>query len=606
MANEPIVSLSEKDKGIKALGDKIVGSWKNLELSVKQNLMLPAPAAVPAVLKQDAEIEATNPILSALDDIKQAVLSLVDRFTDILGIEQNQLDILEKPPEEDVDAAVADAQSTELLKEKVDDTGPGVMRRTWDSLKDKARGMKDNLMGLLKKGAVMGLLAGAFILINKYADEISAALTPVVDGLKRFWTSIKEDIGPLWDTLIDTVKSAFESLSNIIVGLFTLDTGKFMTGIKQLFTEFIPNVISYIGQGITMVVKAIGELFGFDMSFCQDILQFFRDFPENVKKMIENAINFITDTIPTKFNEMKTAVSEWIGQKIDFIKDEFMNAFTFITEDVPAKIGEMKDRIIGGVINMVDKIFSPVRNLMQRMIISTKEFLNSVIDKANVLLPKKWEIPKFDIPPMMSETEIADKAAGITTGDATGAEVEHKKTKTAEGFDGFSKSLDANLKNIEEFMKQTGTHLNMKTSADWFSQGMPNYWFEDHKNGGGYLIAPKNLSTIKDTMESIKAIQGGMGGYLDYSSESFKNGASNIVDPALPPGLQGTNKIDGAGLNAESSKYSGAGSANPKINIISKNQGDTISATKNVSINEEKPVGADTSHLSNTFFKKRK
>ena len=70
-----------------------------------------------------------------------------------------------------------------------------------------------------------------------------------------------------------------------------------------------------------------------------------------------------------------------------------MNAFTFITEDVPAKIGEMKDRIIGGVINMVDKIFSPVRNLMQRMIISTKEFLNSVIDKANVLLPKKWEIP---------------------------------------------------------------------------------------------------------------------------------------------------------------------------------------------------------------------
>ena len=219
MANEPIVSLSEKDKGIKALGDKIVGSWKNLELSVKQNLMLPAPAAVPAVLKQDAEIEATNPILSALDDIKQAVLSLVDRFTDILGIEQNQLDILEKPPEEDVDAAMADAQSTELLKEKDDDTGPGVMRRTWDSLKDKARGMKDNLMGLLKKGAVMGLLAGAFILINKYADEISAALTPVVDGLKRFWTSIKEDIGPLWDTLIDTVKSAFESLSNIIVGL---------------------------------------------------------------------------------------------------------------------------------------------------------------------------------------------------------------------------------------------------------------------------------------------------------------------------------------------------------------------------------------------------
>ena len=43
----------------------------------------------------------------------------------------------------------------------------------------------------------------------------------------------------------------------------------------------------------------------------------------------------------------------------------------------------------------------------------------------------------------------------------------------------------------------------MKTSADYFSQGMPNYWFDDYKTGGGFLIAPKNLSTIKDQIGII-------------------------------------------------------------------------------------------------------
>ena len=78
--------------------------------------------------------------------------------------------------------------------------------------------------------------------------------------------------------------------------------------------------------------------------------------------------------------------------------------------------------------------------------------------------------------------------------------VEHKKTKTAEGFDGFSKSLHANLKNIEEFMKQTGTNLNItRTRSSDTSQS---------NNNGGYSNS-SNVSVTRGTSSSSSNNSGG-------------------------------------------------------------------------------------------------
>ena len=247
----------------------------------------------------------------------------------------------------------------------------------------------------------------------------------------------------------------------------------------------------------------------------------------------------------------------------------------------------MKDKIIDGVINMVDKIFTPIRNLMRDMVYATKVFLNSVIDKANKLLPKKFEIPKFDLLPEVSKEQKL-------------REQEDEQKAPPESILPLSTGID------EDQRKHTG---DIKTAKDFLKEAKSSDFFNKELYGDSIIdrgmvdeVPTKHIKAVLDLEKddlSPEDIN-----FLENELEKRRFDKLKSIG-VLPNVIVPEHITKGATLNADSAAYATAGSSNPKINIISKNQGDTIAATKNITINEEKPVGADTSHLSSTFFRKR-
>lgn len=387
--------LTLKDQSVIEIGKEIgdrVGEFQSAGTAlVPANQMAPAGAVA-------AEVQPMNPfesMMTVLSDIRDGIYSLVDKFSEGVSLQDKALDQQEMA----ADAAALGETEADIEAPGAEDDGDN--RSFMEKAKDKISGLmgQGGFMGLLIKG---GLIAGLLLLakgLQKYGKQIAEAVTPIIDGLKRFFSIMFENIGPLFENAVDMLKDLFGGLIDIFKGLFSGDAGTFFTGVKKLFVDFPIKLVSYLGEAFFGLLEAALGAFGIESEMVTDIKMFFRELPEKISQLFTDIGNFFTVTIPTKVKEISDSITnffdEWL---ITPFKNFFNSIGTFFTETIPNKVTEISDSISAKFTEIKDSIidfamapFRKIKQLMQDLlvgILESVEGLPFIGDKAKALKEK--------------------------------------------------------------------------------------------------------------------------------------------------------------------------------------------------------------------------
>ena len=387
--------LTLKDQSVIEIGKEIgdrVGEFQSAGTAlVPANQMAPAGAVA-------AEVQPMNPfesMMTVLSDIRDGIYSLVDKFSEGVSLQDKALDQQEMA----ADAAALGSTEAEIEAPGAEDDGDN--RSFMEKAKDKVSGLmgQGGFMGLLIKG---GLIAGLLLLakgLQKYGKQIAEAVTPIIDGLKRFFSIMFENIGPLFENAVNMLKDLFGGLIDIFKGLFSGDSATFFSGVKKLFVDFPIKLVSYLGEAFFGLLEAALGAFGIESEMVTDIKLFFRHLPEKISQLFTDIGNFFTVTIPTKVKEISDSITnffdEWL---ITPFKNFFNSIGTFFTETIPNKVTEISDSISAKFTEIKDSIidfamapFRKIKQLMQDLlvgILESVEGLPFIGDKAKALKEK--------------------------------------------------------------------------------------------------------------------------------------------------------------------------------------------------------------------------
>ena len=165
LKNESVIDIG------KAVGDNVNS------MIPKSQALVPVGATAPAV--DPMPMNPFDNMMVVLQDIRDGIYSLVDKFSDSVSLQQDQ--IQDQAAAEDLNQ-VTGGQDTTEPPEATDD------RSFLQKAKDKTSALmgKGGFMGLLIKG---GLIAGLLVLakgLQKYGKQIAEAVAPIIDGLKKF------------------------------------------------------------------------------------------------------------------------------------------------------------------------------------------------------------------------------------------------------------------------------------------------------------------------------------------------------------------------------------------------------------------------------------
>ena len=254
------------------------------------------------------------------------------------------------------DRLITEAQGTEAEKEALADDpdrslGIGDMfKGLGEKTKAFAGGITGIFGGLFGKAALFGLLLTFALNMDKFSGQIKEFVGPIFDGLKKAFKSLKEDVFPILENILKFVGEAFTSITNIVQGIFNLDGGTFLTGVKGILVDLPLRLVSIIGDAFFSLVDSVLNFFGVESQMVQDIKIAFRTFPEAIKNAVQSFVDFFAVDIPNKFNEIKTNVKNAIGEfvnnvvdtitgVVDSVKEMFLSPFKAIKNKVASFFG---------------------------------------------------------------------------------------------------------------------------------------------------------------------------------------------------------------------------------------------------------------------------
>lgn len=516
-----MAELTLKDESVLEIGKSVSQSFEGLANTGKSILV--TPSGQPLNIKADqVSVDDEQPQKGTaqvvFEGIRDGVNKLVEVFTSSFNFQKQEA------AEDDIQERVGEAQATEIAKE--DD---GVDRSFFtqdfkDKISELTSGLKERTMaifgglgGLLKKGGLFALLLAFALNINKFSGQIGEVTKPIIEGFKNAFASLKEDFFPFVENILETFGTAFTTVSNLLKGLFQGDGSMFVSGLKGLLLDLPLQIVSIIGDGFFSLVDAALKFFGVESQMIQDIKIAFRTLPEAVTKFINDSINFITETIPQFFTDMKDQAIENARNNIAAIKDMFKNAFNFITEDIPNYFSGLVDSVIDSI----------------------KETVQSIKDA--IMAPIK---------------AIKEKVGGVFSGVKdffTGGDDKMKAEKMSKDVSGMSdkeknyyETVNAKKDEINKFSKATGYRFDLQGTRFSFLEGNEMFSFEDPRTKDGYMTDGKDFNA-KDAIDFINS----------GASASFKvskNLSTDSNTPTISP--QDLNK--GNQLNKESADFASA------------------------------------------------
>jgi len=427
LKNESVIDIG------KAVGDNVNS------MIPKSQALVPAGATAPAV--EPMPMNPFDNMMVVLQDIRDGIYSLVDKFSDSVSLQQDQI--------QDQAAAEDLAQVTGGADTAPPEDDAGDNRSFLQKAKDKTKDLMGTggFMGLLIKG---GLIAGLLVLakgLQKYGKQIAEAVAPIIDGLKKFFGVFVDNIGPLFENAVEMVKTAIGGLIDIFKGLFTGDASTFLSGIKKIFVDFPIQLVSYIGEAFFGLLEAALTAFGFDATYVKDIKEFFRMLPEKISELFAKVGEFFTVTIPEKVTEIKDAIVNFFNNKIVTpIKGLFTDIGTFFTVTVPEKFTEVSNNVtefFTGIVTSIKGFFTDavsfvtetipnkIAEVSKGIVDKFTEIKDQIIDFAMAPFRKIKELMQNLLVGVLESVEglpfIGDKAKALKekilgTGSETGAE----------------------------------------------------------------------------------------------------------------------------------------------------------------------------------------
>src|SRR6056300_546392 len=384
-----MAELTLKDESVIQIGESVSKGFNDLIASGKSILI--NPAGQPLVSKADdinptddfigprlpetgavtndfigPQLPESSPVMDLLVSIRDGIMSLVDTFTESLTFQKQEESEAERAARISADDPTPkpDEGTGFFTKSFMD-----VMKERVDSVKKFTAGFFGIFKGLFGKAALFGLLIAFALNLDKFSGKITEVTKPIIEGLKAAFNSLKEDFVPVIEGLIEGVGLAFETIKNILQGLFNWDLSQLGTGIKQLIIDIPIKLVSIIGDAFFSLLDAALNLFGVDAPFIEDIKIAFRTLPEAIKKAITDTMNFFTETIPNFFIDLKNQAIENAKNNIAAITQMFKNAFNFITEDIPNYFSGLVDSVINSIKETVqsikDAIMAPIKAIKE-------------------------------------------------------------------------------------------------------------------------------------------------------------------------------------------------------------------------------------------------
>jgi len=349
-----MAELTLKDESVIQIGESVSKGFNDLVASGKSILI--NPAGQPLVSKADdisptddfigPRLPESSPVMDLLGSIRDGIMSLVDTFTESLKFQKQEEREAERAARISADDPVKD-EGTGILTNSFMEG----MKERVASVKKFTAGFFGIFSGLFGKAALFGLLIAFAMNLDKFSGKISEVTKPIVEGLKAAFNSLKEDFVPVIEGLIEGVGLAFNTIRNILQGLFNWDLEQFGTGIKQLLFDIPIKLYSIIGDAFFSLLDAALNLFGIDAQWVQDVKIAFRTLPEAIEQAITNSILFFTETIPQFFTDMKKKVVEdipnAIGNFVDNIINSIKETITSIKDALLAPIKAVREKVSG-------------------------------------------------------------------------------------------------------------------------------------------------------------------------------------------------------------------------------------------------------------------
>ena len=349
-----MVETTLKDESVIEIGQSVTQGFNDLVNSGKSVLI--NPAGQPLVSKADdisptddfigPRLPESSPVMDLLGSIRDGIMSLVDTFTESLKFQKQEEREAERAARISADDPVKD-EGTGILTNSFMEG----MKERVASVKKFTAGFFGIFSGLFGKAALFGLLIAFAMNLDKFSGKISEVTKPIIEGLKAAFNSLKEDFVPVIEGLIEGVGLAFNTIRNILQGLFNWDLEQLGTGIKQLLFDIPIKLYSIIGDAFFSLLDAALNLFGIDAQWVQDVKIAFRTLPEAIEQAITNSILFFTETIPQFFTDMKKKVVEdipnAIGNFVDNIINSIKETITSIKDALLAPIKAVKEKVSG-------------------------------------------------------------------------------------------------------------------------------------------------------------------------------------------------------------------------------------------------------------------
>ena len=564
------MDIELKNQSVVEIG-KAVGDNVNSMIPQSQALV-PAGATAPAV--EPMPMNPFDSMMAVLEDVRDGVYALVDKFSDSVSLQQDQI-------RDDAKAQdLAQVGGGEDVAPPIDDAG-GDDRSFLQKGKDRISELMGagGLKGMLIKGGLIFGLLGIAKLMQKYGKEIAEKVAPIVDGVKAFFSAFTDDIGPIFDGAVETIKSALTGIIDIVKGLFTGDASTFFGGVKKLFIDFPVKLVSFIGDAFFSLIENALAMFGIESQMVTDIKLFFRQLPDKISELFENIGKFFTETIPQKLEEIKTSITNFFNDKIvtpikglftdignfftvtvpekfteisnkvtSFFTDIvssiggfFTDSFNFVTQTIPEKIGEITKGIADKFVEIKDKIidfaltpFRKVKELFENLIINVLESLEGI-----PLIGGKAKEMKENI---LANREIAAQ------------EQEQKETEAA-AFDNLQKDLVKHEDKINAYVAASGLPFDLEGSLYHYNKGVKKLRFASGDTSSNILT-----SNFEDDdkmkmlmMDSNAAIQGQGETTGGATGGELNNAGAEFVGAGNPTGGGSVNVVnEGAKVNTVS------------------------------------------------------